>query len=75
MQCGRVDWLSDFSVVEWIDSEGGSQSGLWSYLVHLSGKGVKYFNKMDLLRTDFPQFEKPGRREDFDYPSMAKEAG
>ena len=30
---------------------------------------------MDLLRTDFPQFEKPGRREDFDYPSMAKEAG
>jgi len=23
----------------------------------------------------FFQFEKPGRREDFDYPDMAKEAG
>ena len=30
---------------------------------------------MDLFRTDFSQFEKPGRREDFDYPDMAKEAG
>ena len=33
------------------------------------------FHQMNFSMLLILQFEKPGRREDFDYPQMAKEAG